>query len=71
MDLSVKRHPIATVLISGVVVLLVGFAMFLQSLGSGDGELAMGLMAIGMLALLASLVAMIVRAIRRRDSDKR
>jgi protein-S-isoprenylcysteine O-methyltransferase Ste14 len=63
-NISPRRHPIAATLTLGLLIFLVGFGMFLHSLGGGGGFLAMSLMVVGAILLVASIVFASWRAMR-------
>jgi hypothetical protein len=45
--------------------LIIGFITFLPTIGHGDGELQIFSMAVGLIAILFALVALIVAFVRR------
>lgn len=60
-----SRLPLKTTFAIGIGLLVLGFALFLQSLGSGGGGFALSLMLIGAICVAASTVLAILRGIRK------
>ncbi len=64
---SARRFPrwIWWSLLAGILLLIIGFVTFLPTIGHGDGELQIFSMAVGLIAILFALVAIIVAFVRR------
>jgi hypothetical protein len=60
-----SRLPLKTTFAIGTGLLVLGFALFLQSLGSGGGVFALSLMLIGAICIVASIVLAIISGIRK------
>ena len=65
-----NRISLKIVVPIGLGLLVLGFLLFMKSLGNGDGELSIALMTIGVIALLISSGIAIARVIRRGASSR-
>ena len=61
-----RQVPLKTVIAFGAGLLILGFALFLQSLGSGGGEFPLFLMLLGAVCIVASIVLAIGRSLMKR-----
>jgi hypothetical protein len=59
-----KRVPLKFIIAIGAGLLIVGFALFLHSLGSGGGWFAISLMLIGGISIVTAIVFAVVRAVK-------
>ena len=60
-----RNVPLKLVATIGAGLLILGFALFLHSLGSGGGFLAVSLLLIGTTSVVTAIVVAIVRALKR------
>ncbi len=60
-----SRLPLKITFAIGTGLLVLGFALFLRSLGSGGGGFALSIMLIGAICVAASIVLAIIREIRK------
>lgn len=66
-----SRVPLKTSFTIGAGLFILGFVLFLQSLGGGGGEFALSLMLIGAICIVASIVLATIRDSGKPGADRR
>lgn len=66
--MNARHIPLKVPAITGTTLLIVGFALFLQSLGEGGGYVSVSIMVAGAIFLLCTVVMAVIRvAYSRKD----
>ena len=65
-----RRLPLKTTIAFGAGLLILGLALFLESVGRGGGEFPLFLTLVGAVCVVASIVFAIVRVISKRQEQR-
>jgi Na+/melibiose symporter-like transporter len=69
ISIAIKHVSLKYLFAIGGALVLLGLLVFLQCLGRGDGFFAIGAMLLGVILILATVIAALIRAARRGKSS--